>query len=137
MHHNNEEFIGVDVGSRRLGIARGSSLARIAAPLKTVPAAEALEELAELIKLHGPDGLVIGLPRNLDGRETDQTRMVRQWVSQAQKLIQLPFYWQDEALSSRLAERQADKLGHGSDAIAASIVLQDFLDTPKHDRVRC
>jgi RNase H-fold protein (predicted Holliday junction resolvase) len=48
-------------------------------------------------------------------------------------LVKLPFYWQDEALTSRTAERQPSAAG--ADAGAAAIILQDFLDTDENDRV--
>src|SRR5206468_289609 len=95
-HNHQQEFIAVDVGSQRVGIARGSSLARIAEPLKTVSAQEAIVELKKLETQI--DGIVVGLPRGLDGQETAQTKMVRQWAHQAKAQINTPFYWQDEAL---------------------------------------
>jgi putative holliday junction resolvase len=135
--HRNEEYLGVDAGSARVGIARGGSLAKIAEPLATVPAAEAVEELAKLANESGAVGIVVGLPRGLDGQETAQTGAARDWVKAAKDKIKLPFYWQDEALTSRQAELRTDKKAAGADAIAASILLQDFLDTGLEERVRC
>lgn len=138
--HNIQEFLGVDVGQVRVGIARGSSAARIAQPLKTVPAAEALEELENLAKTHSANGIVIGLPRSLDGQETAQTKVVRDWAAQAKTRLKLPFYWQDEALTSRLAAAkvQSSKLKaqkFDDHSLAAAVILQDFLDSPENDRV--
>lgn len=130
-HNQPEEFIGVDVGSKRVGLARGSSKAKIAQPLKVVPSDQAVVELSRL----NPDGIVVGLPRGLEGQETAQTSTVRNWVKQAQNQLKTPFYWQDEALTSVAAEKSAHK--EDVDAIAASVILQDFLDTPIEQRVRC
>ncbi|HET7827267.1 MAG TPA: Holliday junction resolvase RuvX [Candidatus Saccharimonadales bacterium] len=131
---NNEEFIGVDWGSARVGLARGSLLARLAEPLKTVPADQALAEIEGLVPVNQAVGIVVGLPRSLQGQETAQTKAVRQWVDNAKSQIKLPFYWQDEALtSSAAASRQAKDI----DAAAAAAILQDFLDTPEAERVRC
>ncbi|HVS78789.1 MAG TPA: Holliday junction resolvase RuvX [Candidatus Saccharimonadales bacterium] len=132
MDSKNEEFLGVDVGGARVGIARGSSAAKIAEPLETVPAGEAPARLGELARGNKAAGIVVGLPRSLDGRETVQTRTVRAWVKAAQAKIGLDFYWQDEALTTVSAGGGADV-----DAKAAAIILQDFLDTPKEERVRC
>lgn len=143
MRHNiPEEFLGVDVGDKRIGIARGSSLAKIAQPLQIIEAEHAFERLAELAQEHRPSGLVIGLPRSLSGAETAQTKIVRQWVDQAKQRIKVPFYWQDEALTSHQAASQIQassaKVQTGDlDAHAAAIILQDFLDTPQEQRVRC
>lgn len=120
------------MGEARIGLARGSGIVRLAEPLKVVDSAEAISELSELTYQDQISGIVIGLPRNLSGEETSQTQAVRQWVKQAQAQIDIPFYWQDEALSSEIAEKRG-----GTDADAAAIILQDFLDTPKEQRVRC
>lgn len=129
MRHN-EEYIGVDYGSARVGLARGSSLARLAEPLKTVASEDAVKEIAELAKQNQASGIVVGLPRNLSGQETDQTKMVREWVISAKVQIKLPFYWQDEALTSAAAGKADDV-----DATAAALILQDFLDCREGDRV--
>jgi putative Holliday junction resolvase len=132
---HNEEFLGVDVGSTRIGIARGSSIAKIAEPLKTVPANQALSELSDLIDKNSVAGIVVGLPRNLDGNDTTQTKAVRQWVKDAMSLIKIPLYWQDEALTSNVAEAKSIS-PHGSDAEAAALILQDFLNANKAERMR-
>jgi putative holliday junction resolvase len=121
------------VGSVRVGLARGSSLARLAAPLKTVPAGQAVDELAAMASDDRADAVVVGLPRGLNGQETAQTKAVRQWVEQAKRRLALPFYWQDEALST--AAVQGSSQSHGPDAAAAAVILQDFLDAPESDRV--
>lgn len=135
MDHN-QEFLGVDVGAARIGIARGGSLAKIAQPLKTVTADKAVSELSALAKDNSAAGIVVGLPRSLDGNETAQTKAVREWVKTVQAQINLPFYWQDEALTSQTAEGYGENK-FGDDAKAVSLILQDFLDTPKEERVRC
>ena len=128
---NPQEAVGVDVGSVRIGLARGSTAAKLAEPLKTIPATQAIEEIKKL----DADLIVVGLPRNLDGNETEQTAYVRQWVDSAKQVIGKPFFWQDEALTSHAADSANSKTGQ--DAVAASVLLQDFLDTPESDWVRC
>lgn len=131
-HSQPKEYIGVDVGTHRVGIARGSSVARIAQPLKVVAADKALGELADLAAQ--ADGIVVGLPRGLDGQETAQTGSVMQWVKQAKLTINKPFYWQDEALTSVTAQSKGG-LTAEVDAVAASVILQDFLNSKEEDRV--
>lgn len=122
-----EEFLGLDIGSQRIGVARGSSAARMAEPIITLKAAEAVEKIKDLAKEHKAAGIVVGLPRSLEGNETEQTILVRTWVDAAKKSLNIPFYWQDEALTTHKAlEAGADK--SNVDALAAAIVLQDFLD---------
>lgn len=131
-----EEYIGVDVGSVRVGLARGSSVARLAEPLRTVQAVDALAELKDLVEKSHAAGIVVGLPRNLEGRDTAQTEYVRQWAARAKEAINRQFYFQDEALTSKTAELNRKQSGP-ADAEAAALILQDFLDTPKEERVRC
>lgn len=134
-------LLGLDVGKTRTGIARASSLARLAEPLMTVPTDKLMEALDELVKDHGYGTIVVGLPRNLQGNETTQTEWVRHWVDKAKKNLKTPLYWQDEALTTKMAETQkmtgGKKIPHGADALAAAIILQDFLDTPETERVIC
>jgi putative holliday junction resolvase len=126
-HNPDEEFLGVDFGHKRVGIARGSAAARLAEPLKTVAADTAIAEINSLAAANSAAAIIVGLPRNLRG--TPQTQSVRQWVEKAKPQIGLPFYWQDEALTSVSSD--------GDDARAAAMILQDFLDTPAGQRVRC
>jgi putative Holliday junction resolvase len=128
-HNPDEEFLGVDIGHKRVGIARGSAAARLAEPLKTVAADTAIAEINSLAAANSAAAIIIGLPRNLRGEDTPQTQSVRQWVEKAKPQIGLPFYWQDEALTSVGSD--------GDDARAAAMILQDFLDTPAGQRVRC
>ena len=81
------------------------------------------------------DRIVVGLPRRLNGDDTDLTPFVRQFVTMLAELTGLPVDVQDERLTSveaesRLAERESDwrKRKKLVDAEAASIVLQDYLD---------
>lgn len=133
-----KDFIGLDVGQARTGFARASALACLAEPLRTVPTNEALTELKQLVD-KGVSAVVVGLPRDINGRETEQTAWVRQWADEAKKMIDTTFYWQDEALTSKLAEAEALHTGKikDVDALAAQIILQDFLDSPEDMRVIC
>jgi putative Holliday junction resolvase len=135
VHPDIKEFLGVDIGAARIGIARGSNAARLAEPLKTVDVKDALKELAAIAHANKVCGIVVGLPRGLDGQETDQTRLVRDWARTAKTTINLPFYWQDEALTTQSAQSLSGDTG--IDAKAAAVILQDFLDSPETERVRC
>lgn len=122
-----EEYLGLDVGKKRIGVARGSSVARLAEPLMTLPTKGALKELDTLIQKHHAAGLVVGLPRSLKGDETAQTGWVRDFTDTLKQKFALPIVFQDEALTSHQAlaggASKADV-----DAIAAAMILQDFLD---------
>ena len=100
-----KEILGVDVGTVRIGVARASSAAKIAQPLTSLQAQSAVQTLKKMADEQNVSEIVVGLPRSLDGRETAQTKAVRQWVAAAKKQINAKFYWQDEALTSRQAAK--------------------------------
>jgi putative Holliday junction resolvase len=136
-----KEYIGLDVGLKHTGLARASTAARLAEPLMSVSTEDVVKTLRSLIMENDIDSIVIGLPRNLSGDDTSQTDWVRQWVKENKPHINKPLYWQDEALTSKVAaSRQIIKKQQATadiDSLAAAIILQDFLDTPEAERVVC
>ena len=145
------EILALDVGAKRVGIARASIEACLAQPLKTVKTDEAIEQLHKIIKENEVKMIVAGLPRNLAGEDTQQTGWVRDWVAQAKAQLGVAFYWQDEALTSLEAMKHETRhstlrdepsgsdskrnVKHDVDAQAATIILEDFLKTNKNNRV--
>lgn len=129
-----KEIIGLDLGLKRTGIARASTSARLPEPVTTVPTEKTLDTLRQLTDGKEIEAIVVGLPRSLGGNDTDQTKWVRNWVKSAKDDLQTAFFWQDEALTSHTAQERKSK---DIDAEAATIILQDFLDTPAEQRVLC
>lgn len=127
-----KKFLGIDYGAKRIGLAVADDQAKIARPHKTVGA----HELEALIKADGPfDAVVVGLPRALSGGDTAQTLAVRRFCDDLlwRKLHIEPVF-QDEAGTSAVAEERLKQAGKpyekaAVDAEAASIILQDYLDT--------
>lgn len=118
-------------------MARATWRARLAEPLQSLPTKEIPGQLKQLIKDHDINTIVVGLPRNLNGDDTAQTTWVRQWVDDLKTKLELPIYFQDEALTSKQAlsfKRQA-KSRVDDHALAAAVILQDFLDTPEAERL--
>lgn len=131
-----KEILGVDVGAVRTGIARASSIAKLAEPLKTVPTVEATNYLQKMAQQNQLQAIVVGLPRSLDGNDSEQTKWVREWIKTAKSQIPATFYWQDEALTSLKAKSLKLKANSLMDehALAASMILQDFLDAFDDER---
>ncbi len=144
MYATRVRMVGVDFGAKRIGLSLSDPTAMLARPWQVVvaaasPAASAERVTALLAPLFddddGVDGIVVGLPRRLDGRDNDQTAPARVFADALQRLTSKPVHLQDERLSSReaesqLAEREPDwrKRKKTIDAVAAAIILQDFLD---------
>jgi putative Holliday junction resolvase len=149
--------MGVDLGTRRIGLAVSDPSGTLARPWKTLPAtgtpqacaetvAAALEEFVEASRRaeRGDPGttaglvdvLVVGLPLRLGGGDTHLTEHVRSFAAALAARTGLVVHLQDERLSSheadaRLKVRERDwrKRKAKLDAAAAAVILQDFLDT--------
>ncbi len=120
-------YLALDYGEKRIGVAIGNSVARLARPLTTLPVdGSELSRLADICQKEKVDALVIGLPRGLGGNETVQTKRVRLWADKL-KVLGLKLYWQDEAGTTIEAERHGGSR-QGLDAAAAAVFLQDFLN---------
>lgn len=126
-------ILALDVGTVRIGLAIASAETRLPRPLVTLANSEDFsEELTGLINNEAVTCLVIGLPRGLDGQETSQTAYVRKFAEDINKLVTLPIYFQDEALSSARAktELQARNKPYAKgdvDSLAATFILEDYL----------
>ncbi len=123
-------ILSLDVGERRVGVAIANSIARLPRPLVTLDAAADVHQaIAALLKEHDCDTLVVGLPRNLAGEDTQQTQYVRNFV---RELVGVTVMFQDEALTSRKAEAELSARGKKYtkgevDALAATYILEDYL----------
>ena len=136
---NPSQFLALDVGMKRTGIARASAIAKLPEPLMSVDTDNIIDCLNKLISEYSVDAIVIGLPRSLNGDDTDQTKWVREWTKNLKNQINLPLYWQDEALTTKVAEEwmKNSKTGHDIDAHAAAAILDDFLKSRPEERVLC
>lgn len=131
-------ILALDVGGARIGVAIASSVAKIARPLITLDNDETFTvRLSQIIADEGIGILVVGLPRNLSGEETPQTEVIKDFATKLE-MIGVPIYFQDEAVTSAQAEAELENRGKpyskgDIDALAATYILEDFLQTYKED----
>ena len=130
------KIIALDVGEKRIGVARADSDTRIAVPLGYIIAdGSEWQELAKIVRLNNTKFFVIGLPRSNEGNETAQSMYVRQFAKKlTEKIPGARIRLQDESLTSVVAEERLrsrkKRYERGEvDAEAAAIILQDFLET--------
>lgn len=125
------KILGFDFGQKRTGVA--IAIDSDIQPLVTLDVQSIQEDVLELVRKHQPDELVVGIPRNLDGEDTDQTRLARDFGQKLAKLTSLDVKYQDEALSS---ERALERIGSNTniserkkilDQVSAQIILEDYL----------
>ena len=130
--------LGLDVGTKKIGVARVNMLARLPEPLDIIETQNAEILIKQLVAGHDIDAVVIGLPRSLNGEETEQTAWVRSWAKGLRKSLALPMFWQDEAMTTELAKDFVNKHNitpHLLDAVAACIILEDFMLSPGDKRI--
>ena len=136
--------IGIDYGERRIGLALSDATGLLASPWKTLAndrnVGTAATRLADEIRVleaddDGLDAIVIGLPRRLSGEPNDQTARVQKLADLLAAQVSVPITLQDERLTSHEAdellsgrERDWRKRKQQVDAMAAALILQDFLD---------
>ena len=134
MHKNTHVIMALDVGAARIGVAITPPGVMIAQPFKTLMHdIHITETIRELITSHNVTDLVVGNPRNLQGKDTDQTRYVHSFVDGLRAIIKIPIHLQDEALTSvkaedELKERQMPYEKADVDALAATYILNDYIE---------
>jgi putative Holliday junction resolvase len=131
-------LIGIDAGSKTLGLALSDVTRTIASPLQVLRRTKFREDVAELLRIahkHAIAGFVLGLPTNLDGTSGPRVQATRAFARNLNALSALPILLWDERLSTAEAERtllQADasrkRRAEVIDKLAATIILQGALD---------
>ena len=128
-------LIGLDVGTKRIGVAKADTSTKIAIPDGFILVnGQEFAEIARAARLYNTSVFVIGLPRNNNGEETQQSAYVRNFAHQlAQTIPNARIYFQDESLTSVEAERRlkARKKNYEKgeiDSESAAIILQDCIE---------
>ena len=140
--------LGIDYGARRIGLALSDATGMLARPWKTIARVGNPSQVARTIAIEvqslaeGDEAvsvIVLGFPRRLNGAPGEQTATVQAVASHLRRLLVTPLVLQDERLSSDeaerlLAKREPDwrKRKSQLDAMAAAVILQDYLDA-RHD----
>lgn len=122
-------FIALDWGEKKIGLAVGQSLTGTARGLAVIRAKQGVPDWQEVNKWlaqYRPEGLVLGLPLLLDGKEQPLTERVRVFAELLVAQIPLPLYWVEEQLSSAEAEERCDNPAM-LDAEAAAVILETWL----------
>ena len=137
--------LGFDFGTRNIGVASGQVITRTATALPSLKARDGIpdwQQIEALINEWRPDAVVVGIPLNMDGSESDMSRRARKFGNRIHGRWGLPFYPADERLTSFEAKEWAGRLGHkghyGSnpvDAMAAQIILEAWLNDPLNEHL--
>jgi putative Holliday junction resolvase len=131
-------LLGLDIGSKTIGVAVSDSGFQIASPVETIARTRFTADaaaLARIVATYAAGGLVLGLPVNMDGSEGPRCQSVRQFARNLLEKIDLPLTFWDERLSTSAVTRtllEADmsrkRRGEVVDKMAAAYILQGALD---------
>jgi putative Holliday junction resolvase len=135
-------YLSIDYGTKRTGLAICDRAETIASPLTVIEGQKnLLKKIAEVIETENVEAVVLGLPLNMTGSESSQTRLVFKFAEQLKDYLHIPVHFQDERLSSFGAEEKltSAKFTRGKkrkrlDAVAAAEILEAFLEqkTPRN-----
>lgn len=130
------EALGVDVGMKRIGIARINTIARIPHPVETVEMNDAAPaRIAAIAESERSDVIVVGVPVTENGKDSEQTKYCREFAAKL-KEQELNVVFQDETLSTHAASemiasgrysKNSVNKKPGIDEIAACVILSDFI----------
>ena len=125
-------LISLDVGTKRIGVAVADTTVPIATPLTTVEVdGTELEVIQNIIQERSAEKVIVGYPRNQAGDPTEQTMVSEALGNKLKNAVQIVY--QDESVTSVAAENLLKASGKpyakaDIDALAASIILQDYLE---------
>jgi putative Holliday junction resolvase len=140
-------FLGLDIGNRRIGVAVSDELGLTAQPVLTLERRssrrEDLRSLARLCRRFGVVGIVVGNPVHLSGETSPQAAKNQAFAAELGALTGLPIHLWDERLTSHEAHQILYEAGHARqehrkvvDQVAATLILQSFLDEKQRSGVR-
>ncbi len=133
---------GLDLGTKTIGVAVSDTMRGVASPIETVKRKKFTldaEALLRIIRARDVKGIVLGLPKNMDGTEGPRAQSTRAFARNLAQLTDLPMGFWDERLSTVAAERallEADtsrrRRAEVIDHVAAGFILQGALDRLRH-----
>lgn len=137
-----QPLIGLDLGTKTIGIAVSDALHLSATPIETLKRIKFTSDAARLLEMiaeRNIGGIILGLPRNMDGSEGPRCQSTRAFARNFSKLCEVPIGFWDERLSTVAAEKallEADtsrkRRAEVIDHVAASYILQGALDRLRH-----
>lgn len=131
-------LLGIDFGTVRIGLSLSDPTRTLASPLPFLDnksPQQVIAAITALIETHQITGLVIGLPRNMDGTYGPSAQKVKDFIAEMKKSISLPIQPLDERLTTAQASKQLSSIGMNQkqlrkkvDSSSASLILQQYLD---------
>ncbi len=136
-----QTLLGLDFGDKIIGIAVSDKSKTIATPIISIKRKSILKDIEKLLSIleeYDVGGIILGLPLSLDGNENEMTKKVRKFAQEIEKSKDIKITFYDERYSSDVIYKELrknsiskDKIKKKIDQMAASYILQGFLDNAK------
>jgi putative holliday junction resolvase len=136
-------FLGIDHGQSKIGLALGDNEANFSLPYKIIKTEDFFNVINNILEEENIDEIVLGLPKNLDNEDTQQTAVVYDFLNKLKEQVKLPIHLEDERMTSIMGkgmqgkylredsrkENRKDKLKIYSDedASSAALILETYL----------
>ena len=137
-----QTLLGLDFGDKTIGIAVSDKSKTIATPIITIKRKGILKDIEKLLSIleeYDVGGIILGLPLSLDGNENERTKKVRKFAQELKRYKDIKIAFHDERYSSDVIYKELRKnsiskakIKKKIDQMAASYILQGFLDNAKH-----
>ncbi len=134
-------IMAVDLGKARTGIAVCDKTQFLASPLCVIEEwnqEKLAEKICGLVQQEKPELIVVGLPKNMDGSEGESAQNAKSFADKLHSLTGIPIHMQDERCTTITAHRylndtnvRGKKRKKAVDAVAATVILQSYLDSAK------
>ena len=128
-----KKYLGIDYGTKRIGLALASNEANLAVPFLVV---KNINEIIKIVKEEEIDKIIIGKPLKMRGKDLEISNDYLEFLSLLKKKINIPINTIDERLTSKASDALSGdkKTKAPRDAIAAMLILQNYIDTKKTNR---
>lgn len=135
--NNNIRALGVDYGLKNIGLAYGQTLTQTAQALPAIKAKDGIpnwQQMQQVLEQWLPDIVIVGLPLNMDGSESELCQRVRKFGNRLHGRFNAKIDFMDERLSSYAVKEEEKARGHKGDygknpidSLAAQLILEDWL----------
>jgi len=128
-------ILGLDIGTKRMGVAMSDELGITAQPFETIEASS-LARIVDIVSEYNVQELVVGLPLNMNGSKGPKAKEAIQFVESLKEKISIPIKMWDERLTTMAVEKELishdvsrRKRRKSVDKLAAQLILQSYLDS--------
>ena len=126
-----KNYLGIDYGTSKIGLAISDSDTRVCLPYKILSEVNFWESILNIIEENHIDEIVLGVPRNLNNQDTKQTEITMNFFDKLKGEINKPIHLEDERMTSKFANNLKKNIGMknlgAEDDSSAALILDSFL----------